>query len=300
MPRKQDLFISHADSDKERYILPLTAALADRGITFWLDTFEIGLGDNFVLKINDGLRKSRFALLYLSKNFLGSSWAENEMSSVLAMQNSAHSKKVLPIILDSKNKILRFYPILKPLIYKEFKVGVCAIAEEIKALTGRKSHSSTDVLHIILESVHSGKLSNLHVQRRSSIKWLEEKARISAGIKDSVNVGALEKLLIRWVLVDVNAEADWKLLSASEMAKIKALVKSSSGLKASYRYEDRLEDIGVYDGITFRLYAIPEVDQGTEQYRSGSSFTGGSSSSRGMFKFQNLVWRRPPDQGDCI
>jgi TIR domain len=68
MPTKQDLFISHATADKERYVLPLTDVLTNRGVTFWLDTFEIGWGDNFVIKINEGLRKSRFMLLCLSNN----------------------------------------------------------------------------------------------------------------------------------------------------------------------------------------------------------------------------------------
>jgi hypothetical protein len=48
-------------------------------------------------------------------------------------------------------------------------------------------------------------------------------------------------------------------MSASEMLKTKALVMSNIGLKASYRYEDRLEDIGVYDGIIFHLYAVPDT-----------------------------------------
>ena len=265
MPMKQDLFISHANADKERYVLPLTSALADRGVTFWLDTLNIGWGDNFVIKINDGLRKSRFALLCLSKHSLGRTWPETEMSSFLAIQHSAHTKKVLPLILNSKNKILREYPILKGFSYKEFKVGVHAIAKEIADLTGHKSKNTTDKLHIVIESVHSGKLSNLHVHRRSSVKWLEEKARTSAGVKDNADIGALEKLPIRWVLVDARAEAEWKLLSASEMVKIKALVKTSTGIKASYRYDDRLEDIGVYDGIIFHLYAIPEVELDTKQ-----------------------------------
>jgi hypothetical protein len=220
------------------------------------------------------------------------------MSSVLAIQNPKASKKVLPLILNSKNKIFRTYPILAGLTYKEFKVGIHTIAEEIKALTGNKSKSTPETLHIILESMHSGKLSNLYVHKRSSIKWLEEKARSSAGVKDKAEVGALEKLSIRWVLVDVRAEAEWKRLSASEMVKIKALVKSSAGFKASYRNEDRLEDIGVYDGIIFHLYAIPEVELNIKQDTQGHSGGGSSGFGRNVSQivFKSVVWHHPPEE----
>jgi hypothetical protein len=112
MATKQDLFISHATADKEHYVLPLTNALANRGVTFWLDNIEVQWGDNFVTKINDGLRRSRFVLLRLSKNFLGRQWPENEMAAALAIQNFNGVKKVLPLICDSKARILRIYPIL--------------------------------------------------------------------------------------------------------------------------------------------------------------------------------------------
>jgi TIR domain len=112
MPLKQDLFISHATADKERYILPLTNALLNRGVTFWLDSFEIGWGDNFVIKINDGLRSSRFGLVCLSKSFLARRWPETEMAAVIAIQYANGNKKVLPLILNSKAKIIETYPIL--------------------------------------------------------------------------------------------------------------------------------------------------------------------------------------------
>jgi hypothetical protein len=82
---------------------------------------------------------------------------------------------------------------------------------------------------------------------------------MSIGVKREVDIGTSEKYPFRLVLVDINAEHEWEQMSMIEMAKTKALVKLDTGLKISYRYEDRLEDIGIYNGITFHLYAVPGV-----------------------------------------
>ncbi len=274
MSVKQDLFVSHATADKERYILPLTSALFNRGVTFWLDSFEIGWGDNFIVKINDGLRNSRFGLLCLSKNFLGRQWPETEMAAVLAIQNTNGIKKVLPLILNSKAKIFKIYPILAGFSYREFKIGIDTIAEELATLTKQENKNTTGLFRIVVESVHSAKLSNLQASPRSSVKWLAEKARTGAGVKDSANIGALEKFPIRWVLVDVNAEDAWEDTPITEKLRTKALVKCGSVLKYSYRYDDRLEDTGVYDGIIFHLYAVQDTKDDKDEYRGGGGGRG--------------------------
>lgn len=79
MEPQQDVFISHAGHDKEQYIQALTAAFVEKGITFWLDNIEIGWGDSITRKINDGLARSRFVLLCLSRAFLLRPWPEAEL-----------------------------------------------------------------------------------------------------------------------------------------------------------------------------------------------------------------------------
>jgi hypothetical protein len=96
---KYDLFISHAGADKVRYIDALADAFARRGISFWLDSFEIAFGDNIALRLNEGLRESQFVLLCLSRNFLRRPWPETELAAALAMQNARGVKRVLPVIL---------------------------------------------------------------------------------------------------------------------------------------------------------------------------------------------------------
>ena len=73
-----DIFISHAHGDREEYILPLARSMEKHGITFWLDTVEIGWGQDFVAAIDRGLSSSRYMLFCLSRNFLERRWPEVE------------------------------------------------------------------------------------------------------------------------------------------------------------------------------------------------------------------------------
>jgi hypothetical protein len=114
----QDLFLSHTSDDKARYIQPLSESLTTRKITYWLDSVEIGWGDNIPLRINEGLRTSRYLLLCLSRSFLNRRWPEAEMTSALARQNATGQKQVLPLILNSKDLVLSQYPVLASLAYK--------------------------------------------------------------------------------------------------------------------------------------------------------------------------------------
>lgn len=108
--QSKDLFISHAGKDKTRYVTPLANALTTKQITFWLDDMEIGWGDSIPLRINDGLRKSRYVLLCLSRNFLQRHWPEAELASALAIQNATGKTRVLPLIFELKTDDLKYIP----------------------------------------------------------------------------------------------------------------------------------------------------------------------------------------------
>ncbi|MDQ1591619.1 MAG: hypothetical protein QOG71_2246 [Pyrinomonadaceae bacterium] len=258
METTQDLFISHASSDKEQYVLPLAHALTTHGVSFWLDSYEIGWGDNVVMKINEGLRTSRYALICLSENFMRRRWPESEMSGIVAIQNNTGQKRVLPLILNSKDEVLASYPILSALAYREFSVGVETLAAELASLV-KKEDRAEGLLQVVIESVHTEQLCNLKVSPRVSVAWLARKAQAGVGVKDAANIGAFEQLRIKWVLIDASAMAEWDALSHTEKLRSYAVVKSKDGVKFSYSNSDRLEELGVYDGIVFNLAGFPDL-----------------------------------------
>src|SRR5262249_29002549 len=130
----QDIFISHASPDKTKYIFPLTSALNNFNVTFWLDDNEIKWGDDITSKINRGLSRSNFGLVCFSSAFIQRPWPEAEMSSILGMQNASGAKRLLPLILNSKKVVLEKYPLIAGLAYREFRDGPQKLAAQIADL----------------------------------------------------------------------------------------------------------------------------------------------------------------------
>jgi len=257
---KQDIFISHAGSDKERYIAPLAECLTKRQVTFWLDNIEVHWGDSIPLLINDGLRTSRHVLLCLSKAFLGRPWPEAELASTFAAQTTHGTRRLLPLILNSREQVLEHYPLLAPLMYKEYTDPPDLIAEDIAKIVrpAEPQDKKDSRLHVIVESVHSGKLCNVYVSPRASIRWLADQAQKGLGVSESADIGAPVAFRVRWFLVDANAERVWRHLSRWEQWPVHAVVQTAKGPRVIADDHDRLEAIGVQEGTVFHLYAIED------------------------------------------
>lgn len=266
MESLQDVFISHAGRDKEQYIQPLTDAFIEKGITFWLDNIEIGWGDSITGKINDGLARSRFVLLCLSRAFLRRRWPQAELGAALSVQNDTGVKRVLPLILNDKEAVLERFPLLADLSFREFSVGPAAIAEEIRELTGRTNQALGDI-RIIVESVHTGKICSITASPRVSVGWLVDRAQAGMGVSDLADTGAYEPFHVRWVLVDTRAESAWRALPRSKQRRLHALVAKNdtvtdeADLIFSLSERDRLGQVGIGDGAVFHMYAIEDEDR---------------------------------------
>jgi|SRR5688572_17237002 len=259
MDDQQDVFISHAGDDKARYIEPLTDALTQKGVTFWMDSIEIAWGDSIASKVNEGLRNSQFVLLCLSKHFMCRPWPESELNAIVAIQNTAGIRRVLPLILNSKEEILARYPLVSGLAYRDYAVGPHAIAEELATLMQRPANAENEI-HVIVESVHTGRLCNIVANPRFSIKWLIDKAQAGMGVSDLAKTGAYEPFHVRWVLVDKRAVSIWKKLPRRRQRKLRALVSGQSEPYFCLSTHDRLGNIGVHDSIVFHMYAIEDED----------------------------------------
>lgn len=68
--KEYDVFISHASEEKEDVVRPLANALKEKGMSVWYDEFELKIGDSLRRKIDQGLSKSRFGIVVISKSFI--------------------------------------------------------------------------------------------------------------------------------------------------------------------------------------------------------------------------------------
>ncbi|GHU97602.1 hypothetical protein FACS1894208_12960 [Clostridia bacterium] len=91
-----DVFISHASEDKEDFVNPLVAKLQDAGIRVWYDTVEMQWGKSLREQIDNGIKRSKFAILVLSKHFFAKKWPQRELDGILAKESISGSTP-LPI-----------------------------------------------------------------------------------------------------------------------------------------------------------------------------------------------------------
>jgi tetratricopeptide (TPR) repeat protein len=92
------VFLSHASVDKP-FVEQVKGFLETGGdIECWLDKYEIDFGQNVVARINDGLGKSDFLLLFLSPASLQSRWVEQEWTAIYYSQTNTGQPRLLPVL----------------------------------------------------------------------------------------------------------------------------------------------------------------------------------------------------------
>jgi len=69
------VFLCHSSKDKP-IVVPLALDLEEKGLSTWLDAFDILPGESIVSKIGDGLSKCNYILLFLSNSSIESNWVK--------------------------------------------------------------------------------------------------------------------------------------------------------------------------------------------------------------------------------
>lgn len=108
MEKNWDVFISHASEDKDTVVRQLADTLEKLKVKIWFDEFSLKVGDSLSKSIDDGLQKSKFGIVVISKNFLEKRWTDYEYRSLLSKEENGR-KTILPIWHDiSKDEVKRF------------------------------------------------------------------------------------------------------------------------------------------------------------------------------------------------
>ena len=96
MEKNWDVFISHASEDKDSIVRELAEVLEKLKLKVWYDEFSLTLGDSLSKSIDEGLLKSRFGVVIISKKFLEKKWTDYEYRSLLSKEENG-KKSILPI-----------------------------------------------------------------------------------------------------------------------------------------------------------------------------------------------------------
>ena len=136
----RNVFISHASEDKESVAIPFSEELEKYGITYWLDMKELYPGDQLSEKIfKEGIGKSDYVVVFISKRFLAKGWANAELRNALAKQIRTNTKIVIPFLVDIKfNDLLEIYPEFENIYCADLKNGISNAAYQLSEIVNSK------------------------------------------------------------------------------------------------------------------------------------------------------------------
>ena len=133
--REFDVFVSHATEDKDVVVRPLAYALQQRGVNVWYDEFTLRIGDSLRRSIDNGIARSRFGLVVVSKAFFSKGWAQYELDGLVTMA-VGEKQILLPIWHEiSKDEVVAHSPSLADKVaLRTSDYGIEEIADEIAAV----------------------------------------------------------------------------------------------------------------------------------------------------------------------
>lgn len=111
--QEYDFFISHASEDKDLFVRPFVEKLINKGYKIWYDEMSLNLGDSLIENISNGIKKSLYGIIVLSKNFFKKKWTKKELEALLSKEIITDRNLILPIWLDIDiREVYEFSPLL--------------------------------------------------------------------------------------------------------------------------------------------------------------------------------------------
>ena len=236
-------FYLHASEDKV-YVEVLAAALRARGISVWLDSLVLKWGSSLREAIDNGLKRSRFVIVVLSKAFLAKKkWTEYELSSAFAIE-TVNEKRILPIWHGIVHDDLREYsPGLTDRLARESdKHSVEEIAYELLILLGR-SPTVEAVQHLptVARAVKEPSVAKFQKGEVAAYAWYEG----TSGQQVQLYVHKSATASDRFVFEDSRGEIMEGMLTE---------------IGTKYALADRTSDWAVLDGLHYSMEPIQSLD----------------------------------------
>jgi len=107
-----DVFISHASEDKESFVEQLFNELTALGIKVWYDSISIPWGSSLRHEIDSGLKKSKYGIVVVSKDYIRKGWTAYELDG-LFQREMMGGKIILPVWHNiTKTEVAEYSPSL--------------------------------------------------------------------------------------------------------------------------------------------------------------------------------------------
>ena len=133
----RDVFLCHRSVDKE-LVRTLGKALADLGLSVWLDEAMIRWGDSIASKLAEGIQKARFVIVCVGSSFRSGNFAKYELELAMHDEVRFGRSKVLPLLLTDSpaesEELLSQVPTVRSKSYRTLESGISNIAKEVAAM----------------------------------------------------------------------------------------------------------------------------------------------------------------------
>lgn len=149
------VFVSHSSQD-DAFAKQLSEDLDLVGHTPWIDDIDVRPGQSIVSSIQDGISKSKYALVVLSQSAVKSRWVDAEWKEKLWDTITGHKIRVIPVLREPCDLPL----FLRSLRYADFTKSY-AVGFATLCLTLRPARSQVpdildrDFLHAIEHAAKS-------------------------------------------------------------------------------------------------------------------------------------------------
>ena len=129
MAKDFDVFISHASEDKTSFVKPLVTELTNEKVSFFYDDLSIGWGKSVRQSLDEGILRSKFCVVVISKPFLEKYWTNYELDGFLQKEAKNRTTVVLPIWLNITHD--EVYSVSPTLANRRAIIGNSLTVEEI-------------------------------------------------------------------------------------------------------------------------------------------------------------------------
>jgi len=127
-----DVFICHANEDKDEFVRPLAEALRSHHLEVWYDEFALDVGDSLREAIDRGLASSRYGIVVLSPSFFRKQWPQRELNGLVARETGEDRRMILPIWHNvDRDQVLTFSPSLADLWAAVSSRGISTVVTQL-------------------------------------------------------------------------------------------------------------------------------------------------------------------------
>ena len=164
------IFLSHSSKDKEA-VRRFKQDLESYGFNVWFDEDEIGIGDEIIASIQDGLQSTNYLIIWLTKHAIESGWVAKEWQSKLNDGIKLKKTLVLPVLAEDCD-IPLFLSSKRYADFREgYKKGLNILIRDLRKKTKLKISGS--VYQCVIGLIKDLEYAKIYIPYKAPIKIIE-------------------------------------------------------------------------------------------------------------------------------